>query len=80
MVDRVRNMVEDLNEVRKCTHTHTHSRSHSSCYKVTLEDHKTQVTKIFKESGLSPVIAQRLLRYLNYNHYHLPMYGTTDMV
>ena len=41
---------------------------------------REELTDIYKKSGAKRAVEARLLNYLSYNYYHLPMYAKPGMV
>lgn len=44
------------------------------------KEERAQIRDYFKQSGAKNLVELRLLKYLNYNYIHLPMYAKPDMV
>ena len=41
---------------------------------------RDELNEIYKESGAKRAVEARLLNFLSYNYYHLPMYAKPGMV
>jgi hypothetical protein len=47
---------------------------------IVTNEERAHIRDYFKQSGTKNLIELRLLKYLNYNYNHLPMYAKPDMV